>query len=135
MDAGVDPLYAFGHGLSYSHFTYGGIRLSKNEIRHNESINIKVDITNDGAMEAVEIVQMYVRDRFGSVTRPVRELKGFQRISLKAGETRTVTFDLHTHQLSFYNKEMKYVTESGDFDLWIGGDSNATNHAYFKLIS
>ncbi|NEN22707.1 beta-glucosidase BglX [Cryomorpha ignava] len=135
MDAGVDPLYPFGHGLSYTHFSYGGLRLSKNEMRLNESIEILIDVSNVGDMEAVEIVQMYTRDRFGSVTRPVRELKGFQRISLKAGETKTGRFEMHTDQLSFYNKEMKCVTEPGDFDLWIGGDSNATHHAHFKIIS
>lgn len=135
MDAGVDPLYPFGHGLSYTRFSYGGLRLNRNEIRLNESIEVLIDVTNEGDMDAVEIVQMYTRDRFGSVTRPVRELKGFQRIVLKAKETKTVKFNLHTNQLSFYNKEMKCVTEPGDFDLWIGGDSNAKHHAHFKIIS
>jgi beta-glucosidase len=135
MDAGYQPLYPFGYGLSYSHFEYHHIHLSGSEIRMNDTLKIQCELTNHGHMEAVEVAQLYIRDRFASITRPVRELKGFQRIHLHPGETKTIHFELHTDDMAFYNRHMKRVTEPGDFDLWVGGDSNASLHAHFKLTN
>ncbi len=135
MDAGVDPLYAFGFGLSYTHFAYANLRLSTQELHLNDTLVVECDIKNEGQRAGAEVVQLYTHDRFGSVTRPIRELKGFQKIHLNPGETKTVTFHLHTDHLAFYNRKMKRITEPGDFDLWVGGDSNTTNHKEFKITS
>lgn len=135
MDAGYQPLYPFGYGLSYSHFEYHHIHLSGSEIRMNDTLKIQCELTNHGHMEAVEVAQLYIRDRFASITRPVRELKGFRRIHLHPGETKTIHFELHTDDMAFYNRHMKRVTEPGDFDLWVGCDSNASLHAHFKLTN
>ena len=135
MDAGYEPLFHFGFGLSYTRFTYGEVRLSAHEFKVGEEIEVYVDVSNVGEQDGHEVVQLYVHDRFASITRPVKELKGFQKIHLHAGETRTVTFKLHSKDLAFYNRDHKLVTEAGDFDLWVGGDSHAHKHAHFKICS
>lgn len=134
MDAGFEPLYPFGFGLSYTKFHYGEVRLSAHEFKIGEGIEVYADLTNVGEVRGAEVAQLYIRDRFGSITRPVRELKGFRKVWLEPGETKTLTFNLHSEELAFYNREMKRVTEPGDFDLWIGGDSRAHRHAHFKII-
>lgn len=133
MDAGFEPLYPFGFGLSYTRFHYGEVRLSAHEFKIGEGIEVYVDLTNVGEKRGAEVAQLYIRDRFGSISRPVRELKGFRKVWLEPGETKTVIFNLHSDELAFYNREMKLVTEPGDFDLWIGSDSNANRHAHFKI--
>jgi beta-glucosidase len=133
MDAGYEPLYPFGFGLSYTRFYYGEVRLSDHEFRVGEGIEVYIDLTNIGEVHGAEVAQLYIRDRFGSITRPVRELKGFQKVWLHPGETRTLTFQLHSDDLAFYNRQMNLVTEPGGFDLWVGGDSNASKHAHFKI--
>ncbi len=134
MDVGFEPLYPFGYGLSYTRFHYGDVRLSAHEIKADESIEIYIDLTNTGERRGAETAQLYIRDRFGSITRPVRELKGFKKIWLDPGQTETLTFTLHADDLAFYNAENKRVVEPGDFDLWVGGDSRADRHAHFKII-
>ena len=123
LDVSNDPVYPFGFGLSYSHFTYSGLTLSGTALKGNQQLAATVTITNDGPVEGKEVAQLYIRDLVGSVTRPVKELKGFQKISLKAGESRKITFTITPEDLKFYNNDLKYDWESGDFVIMIGGNS------------
>lgn len=133
LDAGYQPMFPFGFGLSYTEFAYTNIRVSSDTVRPGSSIQIRADVENRGDIAADEIVQLYVRDMVGSITRPVRELKGFQRIHLQPGEKQTVTFDLHTRDLAFFDRQMRRVTEPGAFSAWIGGDSEAGLGVQFTL--
>lgn len=119
LDYGIDPLFPFGFGLSYSKFQYENIRLSNSKLSAGQSLLISADIKNSGNFETEEIVQLYIRDRVGTLTRPVKELKGFRKIPLKPGEVKTVQFEIKPADLEFFNGE-SYVTEPGDFDVWIG---------------
>lgn len=134
FDAGYTPLHPFGFGLSYGHFIYKNIWLSTNEIKNGDSFEVYAEVCNVGRFAGIEIVQLYIQDLVGSITRPVRELKGFQRVHLEVGETKTITFQIHTKDLAFYNRHMKKVTEPGAFRLWVGGDSNATLEATFSIL-
>lgn len=133
LDVDNDPLYPFGYGLSYTTFQYGDIRLSSESMDENGKITASVTITNAGNYDADEIVQLYIRDMVGSVSRPVKELKGFERISLKKGESRTVSFDITAEQLKFYNSELNWVCEPGDFEVMIGGNSRDVKTKVFSL--
>jgi beta-glucosidase len=135
LDIGYLPLYPFGYGLSYTEFAYANIKMSSHEIRLGDSFEASVEVTNTGGMEAEEIVQLYVRDLTASLTRPVRELKDFRRIRLKPKETATVVFNLATDVLGFHNAAMRYVVEPGKFNLYIGGDSQATLMTEFRLCA
>ncbi len=135
LDAGFKPLYEFGYGLSYASFAYSDIEASPSEAALGETVTVKALIHNTGAVEAEEVVQLYVRDLVGNVTRPVRELKGFQRVRLKPGERREVAFTLGPDDLSFYGRDMKPVTEAGEFHAWIGGSSAAELRAVFTLTA
>ena len=117
------PLFPFGYGLSYTTFAYENLRLSKATIKSNESTTLRVDITNTGSRPGDEIVQLYIRDKISSVTRPVLELKGFQRISLAPGATQTVSFTVTPEMLAFYNREMQWIVEPGEFELMVGRHS------------
>ncbi|MGZ5192169.1 MAG: glycoside hydrolase family 3 C-terminal domain-containing protein, partial [Flavisolibacter sp.] len=119
----IKPLFHFGFGLSYTTFKYSQPRLEKEIIRTNESSNVSVDVTNTGKIAGDEIVQMYIRDKVSSVTRPVKELKGFQRISLKPGETKTVTLEITPEKLAFHNVDIKFVVEPGEFEIMVGSSS------------
>ena len=119
----VSPLYAFGYGLSYTNFSIGKPHLTKKRIRYDGSARILVDVTNTGQREGTEVVQLYIRDLVSSVTRPVKELKGFQKVRLKPGETTTVAFNITAALLSFYDINMNYVVEPGDFELMVGTSS------------
>lgn len=119
----VSPLYAFGFGLSYTTFQFGEPRLEKSVIKQKESTIVRVDVTNTGDMMGDEVVQMYIRDKVSSVTRPVKELKGFGRITLAPGETATVMFEITPENLAFWNIDMKYVVEPGEFEIMIGNSS------------
>jgi beta-glucosidase len=134
MDAGYLPLFPFGFGLSYTHFGYHNLALSSHELRAGGSITASVDLTNHGTVTAKEVVQLYVRDLVGNVTRPVRELKGFQKVQLHPGETRRVEFTLTANDLAFYNRNMQLVTEAGEFHLWIGGSSAAELQCVFHYV-
>jgi len=123
LDVSNDPVYPFGYGLSYAHFTYSGLSLSSSNIKGNQQLTATVTITNDGPVEGKEVVQLYIRQLVGSVTRPVKELKGFQKIGLKAGESRKVSFTITPEDLKFYNNDLKYDWEPGDFQVMIGGNS------------
>jgi len=123
----VSPLYPFGFGLSYTTFNFKNVRLAKKKIRRDESTRVLVDVTNTGKRVGDEVVQMYVRDCVSSVTRPVKELKGFQKISLRPGETRTVALDLAPELLAFYDIHMNYVVEPGEFEIMVGNSSRDTD--------
>ncbi len=119
----VKPLFAFGFGLSYTQFKFGQPRLEKSIIRANESTRVFIEVTNVGRVSGDEVVQMYIRDRVSSVTRPVKELKGFQRITLAPGETKTVALDITPEHLAFYDIDMNYVVEPGEFEIMVGNSS------------
>ena len=119
----VSPLYAFGYGLSYTSFSIANPRLTKKRIRRDGSTRILVDVTNTGKREGAEVVQLYIRDVVSSATRPVKELKGFKKVWLQPGESTTVVFDITPAHLSFYDVDMNYVVEPGDFELMIGNSS------------
>jgi beta-glucosidase len=123
----VSPLYPFGFGLSYTTFAFKNPRLAKNKIQRNESTRLLVDVTNTGRRPGTEVVQMYIRDCVSSVTRPVKELKGFQKISLRPGETRTVALDITPESLAFYDLHMKCVVEPGEFEIMVGNSSRDTD--------
>jgi beta-glucosidase len=133
LDAGFQPLYPFGFGLSYGEFTYHGLALSTAVIEVGDALEASVVLTNRGDRDATEVVQLYIRDLAGSVTRPVRELKDFRRVPLAAGASTTVTFRLHTDQLAFHGRDMRLATEPGWFHLWIGGSSAAELRAEFRV--
>lgn len=120
LDVPNSPLYPFGYGLTYTTFDYSDLALSSNEMTQDGTITASVKLTNTGKREATETVQLYIRDLVGSVSRPVRELKGFERLTLKPGESRTVKFDITPDMLKFYNFDLVYGNEPGDFDLFIG---------------
>lgn len=133
IDSPNDPLYPFGFGLSYSEFEYSEITLPNTEITDNDELIASVTVTNKSNTEGEEVVQCYFRDLIGSVTRPVKELKGFQKIILKAGESKTVTFTITSGMLSFHRADMTYGTEPGNYHLFIGGDSRDLKQASFSL--
>lgn len=123
LDVSNGALYPFGYGLSYTTFSYSDVKLSANEMAKNGSVTATVTVTNTGKRDADEVVQLYVHDLVASIARPVKELKGFERIHLAAGESKTVTFTIGVDQLSFYNADLKKVVEPGDFDIMVGHDS------------
>jgi beta-glucosidase len=132
-DVKNSPLFPFGYGLSYSTFKYSPVTLNKTEISGNEPIIASVTLTNTSTRDGEEVVQLYSRDMLGSVTRPVRELKGFQKIMLKAGESRTIAFPITQNDLAFYRKDMTWGTEVGKFQVFIGGNAETTNGSEFML--
>ena len=110
-------------GLSYTNFQYSDITLSTSAPKGNQTITASVQLTNSGTRAGKEVVQLYIHDVVGSITRPVKELKGFQKVELKPGETKTISFSISTNDLKFYNGDLKYDWESGDFEIMIGGNS------------
>ncbi len=118
------PLYPFGFGLSYTTFAFRNVRLAKKNIRAGQSTSVLVDVKNTGKRAGTEVVQMYIRDCVSSVTRPVKELKGFQKISLRPNESQTVTLDITPESLAFYDIRMKYIVEPGDFEIMVGNSSS-----------
>jgi beta-glucosidase len=121
--ADVSPLFAFGYGLSYTSFEIKNVRLAKKKIKRMESTRVSVDVKNTGQRAGTETVQLYIRDLVSSVTRPVKELKGFQKIALQPGETKTVTLEITPDSLAFYDVKMKYVVEPGEFEIMVGNSS------------
>jgi beta-glucosidase len=119
----VSPLYAFGYGLSYTTFKLENARLAKKRIKRKGATQVLVDVTNTGSREGSEVVQLYIRDLVSSVTRPVKELKGFKKVWLKAGESTTVALDIMPGSMAFYDVDMKYVVEPGDFEVMVGTSS------------
>ena len=128
------PKFPFGYGLSYTQFSYSDIKLNKPTINAKETLTVQTTVTNTGKFDGEETVQLYTRDLFGSVVRPVKELKGFQKIYLKAGESKTVTFDLTADDLRFYTDQLQYIYEPGDFKVFVGGSSADVKEAAFSLV-
>jgi len=132
LDYGFTPLFPFGYGLSYTTFKYSNLILSSAEMNIKGSLTVKASVLNDGNVDADEIVQLYIRDRVGSITRPVKELKGFKRIHLKSRETVGVTFELPASALEFFNGK-ENVIEPGEFDIWVGPNSDEGLHSEFVI--
>ena len=135
LDAPNDPLYPFGYGLSYTTFSYGKPVLSKTTIGPTETLEVQVTVQNTGAYDGEEVAQLYIRDLVGSISRPVKELKGFQKVMLKKGESKTLTFRLAPEALKFYNNDLKFAAEPGDFQVFVGGNSRDVQAAAFKLAA
>ena len=134
LDTCFTPLFPFGHGLSYTWFAYEHIRASAAEIALGGTITISAEVCNHGDREAEEVVQLYTRDLVASITRPVKELKGFRRIRLAPGERQTIEFELHTDELAFYGRDGRRVVEPGLFHAWIGGSSDAEQRTEFRVV-
>ncbi len=134
LDAGYTPLYAFGHGLSYAEFKYRNIEVSAHEIGLGDTVTVSAELMNTGDVAAEEVVQLYVRDLVGNVTRPVKELKGFKRVRLEPGTAVTVDFQLHTDDLAFFGRDMQRMTEAGEFHVWIGGSSETELRTEFRIV-
>ena len=122
-DESIFPKYEFGYGLSYTSFQYSNLQLSQKSIRLNEKIEVNLVITNTGTYEGEEVIQLYLRDKVGSIVRPVKELKDFQKVKLAAGESRAIKFVINREKLSFYNQQLQWMAEPGDFELMIGASS------------
>ncbi|MCF6405608.1 beta-glucosidase BglX [Chitinophaga filiformis] len=133
LDTDNEPLYPFGYGLSYTKFTYGDLKLSKQQITAADKLQVSVPVTNSGNYDGEEVVQLYIRDMVGSVTRPVKELKAYKKIALAKGQTQTVTFDISVEDLKFYDKDMRWKAEPGDFTVFVGTNSRDVQSAGFTL--
>ena len=126
------PLYPFGYGLSYTTFNYSNLRITNN-FEKNSKIEITIDVKNTGAIEGKEVVQLYIRDKYASITRPVKELKGFELLNLKVGETKVAKFELTEKELGFYDNQGNWVLEKGEFEVYVGSNSQTQNKKSFKL--
>ena len=130
------PLYPFGFGLSYTTFEFSNLQLSAPQMKLGESVTVSVDVTNTGTMAGDEVAQLYIHQKWGSDSRPMRELKGFERITLQPGETKTVTFPLGPDELRYWSTNAnRWVQETAVFDIWVGADSQATLHAELEVIA
>jgi beta-glucosidase len=134
LDVPNDPLYPFGYGLSYTKFAYSAPQLDKQQLKASEQLRVSVEVSNTGDYDGEEVVQLYIRDKTASVTRPVKELKGFRKIALKKGEKRSVSFTITTNDLKFYDKDMKWTYEPGDFTVFVGTNSRDAQGVDFTLV-
>lgn len=134
VDDDGKPLFPFGWGLSYTTFRYDRLIAQTPKPKSREDIHITLDVTNTGTRDGDDVVQLYLRRNFSSVETPERELKGFSRVHLKAGETKTISFDLSQRELQIWNAEHKWVVEPGGYTIWAGGSSEATLKATFELL-
>ncbi len=140
LDVSNEPVYPFGYGLSYTNFTYSEIKLSNTSLKGNQTLTAAVTVTNTGKYDGKETVQLYLRDMVGSITRPVKELKGFQQVDIKTGETKTISFNITTADLKFYaphsanNADIKYDWEAGEFQIMIGGNSRDVKMAKINWV-
>lgn len=133
LDVPNTPLYPFGYGLSYTTFSYSDLKLNKKNITTNDKLQVSVTVSNTGNYDGVETVQLYIRDLVGSITRPVKELKGFKKLELKKGESKEVNFTISVEDLKFYNSDLKFVAEPGAFKVFVGGNSQDVKEAGFEL--
>ena len=135
IDERNEPLFPFGFGLSYTTFEYSNLKISETSFKANQTVKVAVDITNTGNFDGKEVVQLYIRDLVGSVTRPLKELKGFQKINIKKGAKQTVTFDISVEDLKFYNSDLKFVAEPGEFEIFIGSNSDTSLKEKLVLVN
>lgn len=133
-DSPNSPLYPFGYGLSYTQFDYSDITVEPNNISVSDSVKVSLTLTNSGDRDGAEVVQLYIRDRVASITRPLKELKGFEKVMLKAGESKQVTFTLGPKTLGFYGSDGLYRVEPGEFDIFVGGDSQTLKQTSLTLV-
>lgn len=133
-DSPKSALYPFGFGLSYTSFKYGNLNFDKTEIDRNGSIKVSVEVSNHGDRDGEEVVQLYIRDLVGSLVRPIKELKGFEKVMLKSGETKTVSFIIDAKILQFYTASKKWEVEPGEFEIFVGGDSKTTLQSKITVI-
>jgi len=133
IDKDNSPLYPFGYGLSYTKFVYKNLKIENDNLHTDDTVNISVELSNIGDYEGKEVVQLYIRDLVGSVVRPVRELKAFKLVTLKKGETKAITFELTRQELGFYNNNGDFIIEAGEFEVYVGGNSDAKLKNQFIL--
>ena len=134
-DGPPTPLYPFGYGLSYTSFSFSNLKVGVPQVKVGAPATVTVDVSNTGALAGDEVVQLYVHQKAGSDSRPMRELKGFRRVTLKPGETQTVTFPLGPDELRYWSTSQgKWVQDTAAFDVWIGSDSTAALHANFEVL-
>ncbi len=134
IDCPITPMYSFGEGLTYTSFKYGELKLSKTTISDGQELVASIDVTNIGDRGGTEIVQLYLRDRYATVSRPIKELKGFKRVDIKAGETATVEFTINPDMCRYYNVDLEYVWDKGEIQVFVGKDSTVTEYKSFELI-
>lgn len=134
LDERNEPLYPFGYGLSYTNFKYENLKVSTAKLKQGEKMQVSVQLSNTGKYDGSEVVQLYIRDLVGSVTRPVKELKGFQKVNLKKGEAKNIVFDISVDDLKFYDSDLKYVAEAGAFEVFVGGSSDTELKQSFELV-
>ncbi len=134
LDVPNTPLYPFGYGLSYTQYKYADLKLSKSKFAMNDSLRISITVTNSGQRDGEEVVQLYIQDLVGSLTRPVKELKGFNKVMLKAGESKTLSFTIDADDLAFYNRDMVNQAEPGMFKVFAGGSSISGLEGSFELV-
>jgi beta-glucosidase len=134
LDASNSPLFPFGYGLSYTNFEYGAVSLSSQTLKPSETLEVTTTVKNAGKRAGVETMQLYTRDMVGSITRPVKELKGFQKVELKPGEEKTIRFSLTSDDLRFYNADLEFKTEPGEFKVFCGPNSENVKEASFRLV-
>jgi beta-glucosidase len=134
LDVPNTPLFPFGYGLSYTSFEYSNFKISSNTLSKNEKIIISVDVKNTGNYDGKEVVQLYIRDLVGSITRPVKELKGFQKVMINKGDTKTISFELTEEDLKFYNSNLDFVAEAGEFEVFVGTNSDTQIKLQFELV-
>jgi beta-glucosidase len=128
------PLYIFGHGLSYANFAYSDIKIDKTVLSKTDSLSVEVTVTNNGDCDSDDVVQLYIHQRYGTAIRPIREMKGFKRVHIKAGESKQVSFSLTPRELRYWNAAAKgWVNDSSHFDLWVGGSSAAKLRTEFEV--
>lgn len=127
-------IYPFGYGLSYTTFKYDNVKLSSANLKKEDVLTVTFDLENTGKYEGTEVAQLYVQDKFASVTRPVKELKRFARVTLKPGEKKNVSFELPISELAFWNIDMVKTVEAGDFALWVAPDSQSGEEVFFKVV-
>jgi beta-glucosidase len=135
LDIRNEPLFPFGFGLSYTTFEYSNIKISAPRINRKEKLRISVDVANTGNYDGKEVVQLYIRDLVGSVTRPVKELKGFQKVNIPKGGKQTISFEISAEDLKFYNSDLKFVAETGEFEIFVGPNSDTDIKAKFELVN